>query len=590
MSQQDTKDMSQYFYRASAADFMKIPGSPVAYWVSESFRDVFDRSDTLADHAEIKQGLATCNNDLFLRNWYEVNYSRIGFNQASREEAKNSNFKWFPYNKGGGFRHWYGNQESIVNWENDGIDVHQYNNLPMNYSGAPVRAKQYYFMEGITYGLISSYGFSARRVFPGSVFDVGGSMVFPDLPPNLIQGLMSSKLAEMAVTIINPTLNFQVGDIAKIPLQRDALLAISDENMKVCIDICKEDWDSFEISHEFMKNPLVQVKGYMNDSYSRYLSRCKDYVQRLQTSWESVNRNILDAYGLNEISPSVEIRKLTINFNPVYRYGDNDPENYKRFQSDTFFELVSYAIGCMMGRYSLDKPGLILASQGETLQDYLNQIPEPRFLPDEDAILPLTDQEWFPEDATFRFRDFVRIVWGGEYLQENLAFVAESLCMHAIKPKRDESALETIRRYLSTQFFKDHLRTYKKRPIYWLFSSGKHKAFECLVYLHRYNEGTLSRVRMEYVVPLQSRFQARIDDLDNSLAGDLSTSERKRLQKEQDLMRKKLDELRRFDEKLRPYADQRIQLDLDDGVKFNYGKFGDLLAEVKAVTGEKTSD
>jgi type II restriction/modification system DNA methylase subunit YeeA len=243
----------------------------------------------------------------------------------------------------------------------------------------------------------------------------------------------------------------------------------------------------------------------------------------------------------------------------------------------------------MLGRYSIDKPGLILASQGETLQDYLAQIPSPRFTPDEDGILPVTDLEWFQQEAANRIREFVRVAWGAEHLDENLSFVAESLCLYAIKPKKGESSLETIRRYLSTQFYKDHMRTYKKRPIYWLFSSGKHKAFECLVYLHRYNEGTLSRMRMEYVVPLQSRYQARIEDLENSLFGDVTTSERKRLQKEQDFMRKKLDELRRFDEKLRPYADQRIQLDLDDGVKANYGKFGDLLAEVKAVTGDKAS-
>ena len=302
------------------------------------------------------------------------------------------------------------------------------------------------------------------------------------------------------------------------------------------------------------------------------------------------NKLISEAYDLPEIEIDVSLEKVTLVANPLFRYaGGSNDELTNKFRCDCFYELLSYAIGCTMGRYSLDKPGLILASHGETLQHYLNQIPEHRFLPDEDAILPLTDQEWFPDDATYRFRDFVRVVWGEEHLQENLSFVAESLCLHAIKPKRDESALETIRRYLSTQFFKDHLRTYKKRPIYWLFSSGKHKAFECLVYLHRYNEGTLSRMRMEYVVPLQSRFQARIEGLENSLAGDLSTSERKRLQKEQDFMRKKLDELRRFDEKLRPYADQRIQLDLDDGVKANYGKFGDLLAEVKAVTGDKAS-
>jgi len=260
------------------------------------------------------------------------------------------------------------------------------------------------------------------------------------------------------------------------------------------------------------------------------------------------------------------------------------------FQCDTMEELVSYAIGCMMGRYSLDKPGLILASQDETLQDYLRQIPTPRFAPDDDAILPLTDQEWFADDATNRFRELIRVVWGDEQLQQNLDFVAESLCLHAIKPKKGEASLDTIRRYLSTQFFKDHLRTYKKRPIYWLFSSGKHKAFECLVYLHRYNDGTLARMRTEYVIPLSAKLSSYAAKLENDIEASNSTAEKKALEKQLSTLHNQQAELATFDEKLRHHADQRISLDLDDGVKVNYGKFGDLLAEVKAVTGGAADD
>jgi type II restriction/modification system DNA methylase subunit YeeA len=240
-----------------------------------------------------------------------------------------------------------------------------------------------------------------------------------------------------------------------------------------------------------------------------------------------------------------------------------------------------------MGRFSLDKPGLILANQNQNLKDYLDQVKAPRFLPDDDGIVPINDQEWFADDATNRFREFVRVVWGDEHLQENLDFVAESLCLHAIKPKRGESAMDTIRRYLSTQFYKDHLRTYKKRPIYWLFSSGKHKAFECLVYLHRYNEGTLARMRTEYVIPLSAKLNAYAEKLEQDKEASTSAAETKRLEKEIATLHKQQVELAEFDEKLRHYADQRISLDLDDGVKVNYGKFGDLLAEVKAVTGEK---
>ncbi|ETU92589.1 hypothetical protein Q094_02974 [Pseudomonas aeruginosa PS42] len=306
-----------------------------------------------------------------------------------------------------------------------------------------------------------------------------------------------------------------------------------------------------------------------------------------------INKELIDCYKLHdELNPEVPLEEITLTCNPHYRYGGNRSEEELEtlLQCDTFRELLSYAIGCMMGRYSLDKPGLILASQGETLQDYLRQIPSPRFAPDDDAILPLTDQEWFADDATNRFREFIRVVWGDEHLQENLDFVAESLCLHAIKPKRGESALDTIRRYLSTQFFKDHLRTYKKRPIYWLFSSGKHKAFECLVYLHRYHEGTLARMRTEYVIPLTAKLATYATKLEKDLEASTSTAEKKNLEKELATLHNQQAELATFDENLRHYADQRISLDLDDGVKVNYGKFGDLLAEVKAVTGDKSSD
>lgn len=310
-------------------------------------------------------------------------------------------------------------------------------------------------------------------------------------------------------------------------------------------------------------------------------------MQRLEVE---NNRIFIEAYGLQgEISPDVPLKEVTLTCNPHYRYGGNRSEEELEtlLQSDTLKELVSYAIGCMMGRYSLDKHGLILASKGDTIHDYLAQIPGPSFAPDENAIIPLTDQEWFPDDATNRFRDFVRIAWGEEYLQENLDFVAESLCLHAIKPKKGEAALDTIRRYLSTQFYKDHLRTYKKRPIYWLFSSGKQKAFECLVYLHRYNESTLAQMRTEYVIPLTTKLAGYVDKLEQDKENSLSAAEAKSIEKELNRLYKQQAELSVFDEKLRHYADQRITLDLDDGVKVNYGKFGDLLANVKEITGSK---
>ncbi|OJO59791.1 hypothetical protein BK325_23530 [Escherichia coli] len=240
----------------------------------------------------------------------------------------------------------------------------------------------------------------------------------------------------------------------------------------------------------------------------------------------------------------------------------------------------------MLGRYSIDSKGVVYAhTANEGFEQLVAEGAYKTFPADEDGIIPLTDQEWFKDDATNRFREFVQVVWGDDHLQENLDFVAESLCLNAIKPKKSESALETIRRYLSTQFYKDHLKTYKKRPIYWLFSSGKQKAFECLVYLHRYNEGTLSRMRTEYVTPLLGKYDAYAEQLEKQIETADSTSEANRFKKELDALIKKQVELREFDDKLKHYADMRISLDLDDGVKVNYGKFGDLLADVKAITG-----
>ena len=316
----------------------------------------------------------------------------------------------------------------------------------------------------------------------------------------------------------------------------------------------------------------------------------KSHLPETSSRLEEANNQVfIDAYGLrDELTPEVPRHEVTLTCNPHYRYGHDrqDDELEELLQGDSVRELVSYSVGCMMGRYSLDRKGLVYANAGnEGFDKLVAEGSYKAFSADEDGIIPLTDQEWFKDDATNRFREFVQVVWGEEHLQENLDFVAESLCLNAIKPKKSESALETIRRYLSTQFYKDHLKTYKKRPIYWLFSSGKQKAFECLVYLHRYNEGTLSRMRTEYVTPLLGKYDAYAEQLEKQIETADSTSEANRFKKELDALIKKQVELREFDDKLKHYADMRISLDLDDGVKVNYGKFGDLLADVKAITG-----
>ncbi|EFU8275002.1 class I SAM-dependent DNA methyltransferase, partial [Escherichia coli] len=314
----------------------------------------------------------------------------------------------------------------------------------------------------------------------------------------------------------------------------------------------------------------------------------KKRIDKTKENEEVINNIFACGLGLTDIIyNTVPIAEVTLNCNPLYRYGNikDDKTLHLRFQSETLSELISYSIGCMMGRYSLDREGLVYAHEGNKgFADLVAEGAYKTFPADSDGILPLMDDEWFDDDVTSRVKEFVRTVWGEKHLQENLEFIAESLCLYAIKPKKGESALETIRRYLSTQFWKDHMKMYKKRPIYWLFSSGKEKAFECLMYLHRYNDATLPRMRTEYVVPLLARYQANIDRLNDQL-DEASGGEATRLKRERDSLIKKFSELRSYDDRLRHYADMRISIDLDDGVKVNYGKFGDLLADVKAITG-----
>jgi hypothetical protein len=587
MSQEPKKDMSQYIYRASAADFMKIPGSPVAYWVSKSSYQVFADSPAWGKMADARQGLATADNQRFLRLWYEVSLDNFEKSCRSRLDVKNTEKKWFPYNKGGVFRKWYGNQEYLVNWKNDGEELEAFRPRSV------IRNPDYYFKESVSWSDVTSSS-NAFRYYPeGFIHDSCGHSVFnlSDQGVKVCLSFCNNKFASKVIQILNPTMHFHIGYFESLPYPK----ALDNTEVKFVdslIQLSKFDWNAYETSWDFVQNPLLGAgssQQSLSENYRGIRANWQEMTTEMQHLEEKNNRIFIEAYGLqDELTPDVPLEEITLTCNPHYRYGGNRSEEELEtlLQCDTLKELVSYAIGCMMSRYAIDKPGLILASQGETLEDYIKQIPSPRFMPDEDAILPLTDQEWFPDDATNRFREFVRVVWGDEHLQENLDFVAESLCLHAIKPKRGESALDTIRRYLSAQFFKDHMRTYKKRPIYWLFSSGKQKAFECLVYLHRYNEGTLARMRTEYVIPLTAKMAAYAQKLQNDKEASSSAAEIKRIEKELTQLHKKQAELSDFDEKLRHYADQRISLDLDDGVKVNYCKFGDLLAEVKAITGK----
>ncbi|HCR9675842.1 TPA: BREX-1 system adenine-specific DNA-methyltransferase PglX [Salmonella enterica subsp. enterica serovar Kentucky] len=573
------------FNSTAQNDFKKIPGTPIAYWAGNKLINAFHEVK-LKEMADAKQGMATSDNERFLRYWTEVSHKNIKFGCRTHNESQVSHQKWYPYNKGGTFRRWYGNHEYVVNWKNDGEELKDFvEELNKLRPGGRLKNQEYYFLECINYSSLSSGFFSARYTNTGFLFDTKGSGIFPkDGNVKAFLSLLNSNVIQDFLDILCPTLDYSSIGINSLPVK---LLSIP--QIDTLLSISKEDWDNYEDSWDYSRNLLVKKKkNNIANSYFELIDSHKKTISELLNLEVENNKKIISIYGLSQnVSPNLDIKNITLTCNPDYRYSGEESNGFHgRFQSDTFVEFISYAIGCQMGRYSLDREGLVYAHEGN--KGFVELVAEgayKTFPADEDGILPLMDSDWFDDDVTARVKEFVRTVWGEEHLQKNLDFIAESLCLYAVKPKKGESSLDTIRRYLSTQFWKDHMKMYKKRPIYWLFSSGKEKAFECLVYLHRYNEGTLSRMRTEYVVPLLARYQGNIDLVNDQLKNAESGAATTRLKKELDGLTKKFNELRNFDDRLRHYADRRITIDLDDGVKINYGKFGDLLADVKAITG-----
>jgi type II restriction/modification system DNA methylase subunit YeeA len=576
-------------YTGASRDFQKIPGTLIVYWLGEFVLKLFAEKSLLGNTIESKMGVTTGDNERFLRFWFEPDISEIGFGLLSPSEARTSKKRWFPCNKGGEFRRWYGNQLYIIDWEMDGDRIRNFRDI----NGKPLafpRNTKFYFRPSCSWSLITSSLPSFRFFAEGFVFDQAGPSAFCEDESHLklIGAFLNSFVGTKLLKALNPTLNFPPGVVANMPFSDRLTHMVSERASAIsreAINYCCADWDSFEISWNFKWLPLLNAglnRGTLEASWEKWKTQCVAniaYVKKL----EEVNNNLfIHAYGLEkELAPEVPLEQITLTVNPKYRYGSklSDEELKARFREDTIKELFSYGIGCMMGRYSLDKPGLIYAHSGNVSFDPGQY---KTFSADQDGIIPVTDIDWFPDDAGNRLIQFISVAWPKEHLEENLTFIAESLGQNS-----GESPRETIRRYLATGFYKHHLAIYKRRPIYWLFSSGKQRAFHCLVYLHRYNEGTLSRMRTEYVIPLQGKMNARIEQLKADIPAATSTTHRKKLEKERERLLKQQPELYTFDEKLRHYADKRISLDLDDGVKVNYGKFGDLLAEVKAVTGKQ---
>lgn len=581
MSQQENNNMEKHFYRASAADFNKIPGSPIAYWVSQNLFNIFKKRQGLVSDLSKSEGKnVTTNNAKFVKFFWEVNCTDIG------SFDKN----WLPCAMGGDYRKWYGNIIHVIDWSPNARSF--YRSAP---AGRIIR-KEFWPLPGITWGKIGSAAASFRFLSKDEMYQETAILQNTESDSIFLLALLNSKVTNHFLKFLSPTVNFQLEDIYAIPtIEINQLKKITEENITKAINIAKKDWGSSEQTRDFtifqllddrVKDPLLKI------SFQKLRSQWSTVTLELKKIEEENNLIFINAYNLKEeLSTEVPLSEITLICNPHYRYGSNKTEEEldAMLQGDTMAELISYTIGCMMGRYSLDREGVVYAhGNNEGFKTLTEEGAYTSFPADRDGILPLTSEAWFEDDIATRVEEFVRTVWGAEHLEENLQFIADSLCLAAIKPvkKGGETSRETIRRYLSTQFFKDHLKTYKKRPIYWLFSSGKEKAFECLVYLHRYNETTLPRMRTEYVTPLLGQMDSRIERL-RLQQNEAETAEAKRIGKEIDSLTKQLTELRSFDDQLKHYADMKIPLNLDDGVKVNYGKFGTLLAEVKAITGDK---
>ncbi|OTU15083.1 SAM-dependent methyltransferase [Acinetobacter pittii] len=543
-----------WFFNAKPDDFKKIPGSPIAYWISPKISSLFESEEKFDDVFFIKAGISSGDNAKFILQWYEVDNSLILKNDKV-------NFKYTLHNKGGEFRKWAGNWESILKYSDSSIALMS-NNLGFRHDG-----KEFYFQEHIGWSKITS-SISSFRLYPaGFTFDSAGLGLFikrKGINYNFALAFLNSKVSSNIISFLNPTLNVTPEIIKKIPYKIPE--NFNEDIIKELFQIPKYDWDSYETSWDFTQNPIICTQQpNLEQAFNTWKQQNADAVAEMKRLEEENNKLFIDAYGLqDELTPDVPDEQITLT------RADREKDSQR---------LVSYAIGCMMGRYSLDESGLIYAHAGN--QDF-DASRYQTFPADADGIIPLTEMHWFEDDATHRIQEFLTAVWGKETLDANMQWLAESL-----DKKANETAEDTIRRYLASKFYKDHMQTYKKRPIYWLFSSGKQGAFQALVYLHRYNESTLARMRTEYVMPLISKMAAYANSLETAKENSDSAAEIKRIEKKLQDLHKQQAELSSFEEKLRHYADQRISLDLDDGVKVNYGKFGDLLAEVKAVTGEK---
>lgn len=518
------------FAQVSSDNFSKIPGMPVAYWVSEKFADVF-KNEKLYKYSISPSQNVTGNNDRFVRKFWELSNVKVG----GRDE-------WIFYAKGGGFRKWWGNLLDIVNWTPTARYIYQHGD---GHHASQIINKDYWYRKGITWGLITSSIPSFRVMPEGATFDKGGSTIIVEREVyNYALGLLNSKVFLVVAKALNPTLNFQVKDICSLPLVISCLDVIN-STVDKCIDISQVDWDSFETSWDFTTHPLIKPVPLISESFAQWSDECEKRFTRLKSNEEELNRIFIDIYGLqDELTPEVEDKDVTVRRADLTR---------------DIKSLVSYAVGCMFGRYSLDVEGLAYAGGDWDGSKYKT------FIPDPDNCIPVTDEEYFRDDIVVRFVDFIRTVYGADTLEENLTFIADAL------GTRGNTSRERIRNYFLNDFIKDHIKMYQKRPIYWMFDSGKQNGFRALVYMHRWNADTTGNVRVEYLHKLQRIYENEIrqsQDVAETGSGREVSAAQKRIEK----LTKQLKETHDFDEKIAHLALSRIDIDLDDGVKVNYEK------------------
>lgn len=547
-------------YSRASIFFDSIPSAPVAYWLQGAEIANYYSGRLLGAVAEPKKGMDTGDNGEFLRMWWEVSSDKVA-------SEKSGEGKWYSYNKGGDFRRWYGNRDFVVNWANNGADIRA--RLEWKSRKPTLRNLSYMKREGFTWGTVSPSGFSARYSPPGALFDNGGSTLFATRQLEQLGALMNSSTMDRYLQFLAPTFNFQPGDIGNVPVPQEL------EEVEVfterCVEIARLDWENRETSLGFRGSPLMGLAGSVAARVQKLFQESIAVANELRTLESRHNAAIASAYGLDDIVPiEVPIQQVTLYGNPAYRYGlDVSGEALvSRIRRDSVDDLLSYAVGCMFGRYSLDEPGLILADQGATLDGYLEKIPNPKFTPDADNVIPIVDGDWFQDDIVARFRKFLRVAFGEEHFKENLRFVTDSL---DVKDLRD---------YFVKSFFKDHVQRYKKRPIYWLFSSPK-GSFNALIYMHRYTPSTVSTVLNEYLREYKAKLKGSLGHQERLVAAGRTPRQQAAAQKEADRLRKVLLELDEYEhDVLYPLASQQIAIDLDDGVKANYPKFGAALKKI----------